>query len=272
MKKTITILTFFGAGAFFFSSYNTGAANAGIDRTGSPFSGGQSCGACHNSSSMAQPTVTTTLLDASSNAVTSYTPGTQYTLEVQVNSSTASSYGFQAVALLASNNSQAGSFTTLSSNTRISTLSGRKYPEQNSRSTNGTFQVKWTAPAAGSGNVKIYSVGNATNSNNSDSGDKSKFGTTLTITEQTSTGIEELSASTITLFPNPSSEFIQLNGLMSNKYDLSIFDINGNQVKNIPANTYNPGTPIAISELTSGTFIISITGENAKKSIVFVKS
>lgn len=169
---------FLGLSWFFLSShsdgvfgvkYSGGPANSGIDRTGGPLSGGQSCGACHSGGS-GSTSMTFELIDSNNVTVTSYIPGASYTVKHQV-TSTSIIKGFQSVALLASN-AQAGTFTTvLSTQSHISPLGGRQYIEHVGSSGSGLFQFKWTAPPIGSGNVTFYSASNGVNGNGGTTGD-----------------------------------------------------------------------------------------------------
>jgi hypothetical protein len=175
----ISLITLFlGMSWFFLSShsdgvfgvnYSGGPANSGLDRTGGPLSGGNSCGQCHSGGG-GSTSIAFELIDSNNVVVTSYIPGASYTVKHQVTSSSIIK-GFQSVALLASN-AQAGTFTTvLSTQSHISPLAGKQYIEHVGSSSTGLFQFKWTAPAIGSGNVTFYSCGNGVNGNGGTSGD-----------------------------------------------------------------------------------------------------
>lgn len=161
--------------------YSGGPANSGLDRTGGPLSGGQTCSACHSGGSGAT-SITFELLDSNNVNVTSYLPGAAYTAKFQVTSNL-SIKGFQAVALR-SGNLQAGTFTTIfSTQSTISTLAGRQYPEHQGSSGSGLFQFKWIAPAINSGNVTFYACGNGVNGNGGTSGDLPSSPISQVITE-----------------------------------------------------------------------------------------
>jgi hypothetical protein len=173
--KTRFLLTLFLAAAAYiiFSSRTTGAGFNGVgDVTGSPVAGG-TCGNCHSGGSFGA-SVTITLRDQSNNPVTSYVAGQSYILEFDVNNSSGTPGGFggQAVALTSTNANAGTMGSTITSNTRIVTISGRSYLEQNSISASGLFRVNWTAPAAGTGNVRIFASGLAVNANGGTSGDQ----------------------------------------------------------------------------------------------------
>lgn len=166
-------------------SNSAGPAAAGNgDRTGSPISSG-TCGSCHSGGSFGT-TYSITLKDGVGNTVTSYTPGVVYFVECRVNSTSGTRYATQAVAIR-NTNAQAGSFgTPTSTNTRITNFSGRQYIEHNGFATGAggfTFRAPWTAPAAGTGNVRIYGMGMTVNGTGSTGGDHPSSSTMITITE-----------------------------------------------------------------------------------------
>lgn len=199
MKRTLFLSIFsllLGATWFFLSSntdgvlsvyYSGGPANSGIDRTGSPFSGGQTCNACHSGGS-GSTTISFALKNASNATVTSYLPGVSYTAEFTVTSNLVIK-GFQAVALR-SGNLQAGNFTAaLTTQSVISSLGGKQYPEHQGSSGTGIFKFTWVAPAAGSGNVTFYACGNGVNGNGGTTGDLPSSPITAVISEAIPTSI-----------------------------------------------------------------------------------
>lgn len=126
--------------------------------------------------------------------MTSYLPGNTYTVEYQISNSNYSQYGFQSVALTASN-AQAGTFSLPTTpNSQISILSGRQYPEHFGVSSTGVFKFTWLAPALGTGNVTFYSMGNAVNGTGSTSGDKASSPNQTIFTEGSATADLTVSA------------------------------------------------------------------------------
>ena len=215
---------------------STGAAlNQGADRTGgSPFAQG-SCNSCHSGGSNFNPSLSVRLLNTAGQQVTSYVPGMNYQLEVVVNTQTAASrYGFQAVALTGSANTQAGSFST-ATGIRVTPINNRQYAEQSVKSSSNTFRTPWTAPAAGSGDVRFYAAGLATNNNGGTSGDATaSLSTPFTITELTSSDNEVNRANfAVKAFPNPVREqlTIALEGHSSFFAQVNLYDANGRLVK-----------------------------------------
>jgi hypothetical protein len=139
------------------------------DRTGSP-AGFGTCQSCHDNNAFG-PSLDLKLL-SQGQPVTSYIPGESYTLRVIVKANqNASTFGFQAVALIPGSNAQAGSFKDAPSGVAVRSLNNRQYPEHTFPSQKDTFQLTWVAPAAGTGNVRFYSAGIAANGNGNDGGD-----------------------------------------------------------------------------------------------------
>lgn len=214
---------------------STGAAlNQGADRTGgSPFAQG-SCNSCHSGGNF-NPSLNVRLLNTAGQQVTSYVPGMSYQLEVVVNTQTAASrYGFQAVALAGSTNTQAGSFST-ATGIRVTPINNRQYAEQSVKSSSNTFRTPWTAPASGSGDVRFYAAGLATNNNGGTSGDATaSLSTPLTISELTSSNNELTSTNfVVKAFPNPVVEqlHILLEGYSNFSAQVGLYDANGRLVK-----------------------------------------
>lgn len=195
-------------------SSSNGRAVNGSGNTGAP--GDETAGAvpvtckfCHTPSNI----VTNTLiqvLNSNNEEVTSYEPGEDYTVKVTINtvSGTPQRYGFQMIGLKDEGNTDLKGFSDPSSNTKLQNISftNRTYAEHKNPGTLNTFEVKWTAPVAGTGNVSFYAAGNGVNNNGSTSGDGASE-TKLTLAEAviSSSNAEQLIAQKIQIYPNPVS-------------------------------------------------------------------
>lgn len=170
--------------------FSGGAGTGGLgDRTGGPLASG-TCATCH-SGSFYSTLATIQLLDGTGSPVTSYTSGQSYTIRTTVvaGSGSPSGYGSQTVALTSAN-ANAGSMTSATTPfTQIVTVSGRNYMEHLNPSVTGVFEVSWTAPVAGTGDVTLYGIGLAINGNGGTSGDQASSTATLTLTEDLPTTI-----------------------------------------------------------------------------------
>lgn len=187
MKKNI-IFTLFGLAfiAFLFTSSSGGRASAaGSANTGAP---GETttCSGCHSGGSY-NPSISIQIFQqGTTTAVTQYTAGTTYDMKVTLSASgSPGGYGFQMVALKNTGNTNAGTWSSPGSNTKIASVGTRSYVEHGVNSTfsaTNNFTMKWTAPAAGTGAVTFYSAGNVVNGTGNTSGDSPVAGT-LSITE-----------------------------------------------------------------------------------------
>ena len=213
MKTRFLLILFLASAAYIiFSSRSTGAGFNGVgDVTGSPVSGG-TCGNCHSGGSFGA-SVTITLRDQSNNPVTSYVAGQSYILEFDVNNSSGTPGGFggQAVALTSANTNAGTMGTTISTNTRTVTILGRSYVEHNSISANGLFRVNWTAPASGTGTVRIFASGLAVNATGNTAGDQVATAN-IQITEQVPTTISYSQSSYCQNATNPTPSITGTTG------------------------------------------------------------
>jgi hypothetical protein len=136
--------------AFILSSYSgedsdyPGGAPAGY--TGSP-GDGQDCHNCHGGSSSAITGVLTSNIPAQG-----YTPGSTYTSTITVSGS--GKKGFE----LSPQNASGTQLGTMAAGSGSKLVGGTKYVTQNSAVTTSTatWNVSWTAPAAGTGDVTFY--------------------------------------------------------------------------------------------------------------------
>src|SRR5690606_21962296 len=115
-------------------------------------------------------------------------------------------YGFQLIGLKDDGDTDLKGFSEPSSNTKLQNLSFRNriYAEHKNPGPLNTFEVKWTAPETGTGNVSFYAAGNGVNNNGSTSGDGASD-TKLTLSETviSSSSSEELLSQKVRIFPNP---------------------------------------------------------------------
>jgi hypothetical protein len=267
MQKKPLLFAALVASGIFFMGNSTGPAAAGNgDRTGSPVSS-LTCGAagCHSGGTFS-PSITIRVLDAQNNAVTTYTPGQTYTIEVNIASTSASGFGFQATALFAGN-AMAGSFGNPGAGKQVTTLGTRSYVEHSARATSGLFSFPWTAPTAGGGTVTVYAAGIAANGNGTTSGDSPVNGS-LSLTEATGTSIDQNEATSFSLFPNPTSNQINIQAQSQGQERLRIYNSMG-QVLLDEILEVNPGQIItrSLDQLPTGIYTLEL----GKQSQLFVK-
>jgi hypothetical protein len=169
MKRLALVVLFILTASVLVWAYSNNPPNR---RTGAP--GENLCSGCHN-------TYPENSGDGSlsiSGFPTSYDPLTTYALTVTLSDPGQSRWGFE-VAVKDSNNAQAGTLTVTDATNTISGLSsGVTYLKQTSTGTyagtaNGpvSWNLSWTAPAAGRGKVYFYVSGIASDNSSDDAGD-----------------------------------------------------------------------------------------------------
>lgn len=220
------------------SSANRGNTGAPGDETslGQP----KTCINCHNQGPITA-SLAISVLDVDNIPVTQYRPGQQYTAQVKITASGAglSGYGFQMIALKNAGNTDLDGFSDMNPNNyKIATITnGRTYAEHDNISTSNTFNVKWTAPAAGTGSVTFYSAGNGVNANGGTGGDGSGFSTLQLTEHSTSSTVEPVETEPVetepaniivpmSVFPSPILENAQLKigQLAAGRYRIRAFD------------------------------------------------
>ncbi len=267
MKSKMLYALFAAAFAAVLFLNNSGGAGAiqQTDRTGSPLSPG-SCTECHGGGAF-NPSVTATLLKNDA-PITQYTPGEDYTFRLTITAAngTPSRYGFMAVALRGTDNLNAGTWDSAPAGTRITTIATRQYFEQSSPRATNSFDIKWKAPAAGSGAVRFYAVGNATNGNGGTSGDAaSTLASPLVITEgSTSSAFEvTLLPATINVYPNPVETQLNLQIKIeeSGRYFLSVHDLSGKELQRKTVQLLNGDNQesLNVSQLAAGHYAVRIS-------------
>ncbi|MEY3237562.1 MAG: hypothetical protein RI883_1663 [Bacteroidota bacterium] len=202
-------------------------------RTGAP--GEANCSSCHG------PTISNLPNDVTENnlmllsgvtPVTSYVPGTTYSVALNMTSNPAKK-GFQAT-VLTSTNVMAGTFTGVTGNTSVFTASARDYANHTATSNTNTTTLwgwSWTAPATNVGDVTFYVATNKTNNSNTDAGDviylsQHVFSSTLGLVEQT----ENQSNFTVGYSPENNNAVFNFTTLSVGEMVLNLVDLNGRSV------------------------------------------
>jgi hypothetical protein len=277
MRVIYTLFFLLSCGLIFLAASGGPAEVQGADRTGGPLSTsgeGSYCQMCHGAGAF-NPSMTVEMLDGST-PITGYTPGQTYTMRVTVNADAgAQVYGFQAVALNGADNDQAGSFTATAGN-QVTPLNGRQYIEHSQRSQSNIFEVQWTAPASGIGDVRIYSASVAANNAAGSGGDGSaRLNDPLVLSDITSTRDLPALATRLNAFPNPVVDQLNLQVDITERSDASLRIVNmlGQPVLQQTI-TLDPGTnnlSYDLSNLVAGQYFIDISNQEAASRAVIFK-
>ena len=238
---------------------NTGAPGDEALPNGTPIT----CVSCHTASPITSST-TVSVLDSAGTVITQYIPGQQYTARVTVTALTGTplGHGFQMIALRDIGNIDLDGFSDPGNQTvnnyKIATIpNGRTYAEHDNVSTSNVFNVKWKAPAAGTGNITFYAAGNAVNKNGQNSGDGASS-TSLKLTESIGASTQNPDAAQIDmkLWPSPavSAAWLSFSLPVGGEYRLTAHDLSGklvweslralpsgHQIVEIPLGGWSPG-------------------------------
>lgn len=268
----IAVLTF----VFLNASSSGPAAVQGRDRTGSPIANGN-CSNCHFGGDFGTSVIAQLLKD--SVEVDNYIPGETYQFRISIPTTIKpSSYGFQAVALTGEDNTSAGSFSAIPSNTQVTTTNNRDYFENSQRLPDSTYTVDWIAPESGTGDVRFYAAGNAVNNANASNGDDpAVLDQALTITESTVNSLFDRSRINLDwqIFPNPVSTilFLNLEASKQEDYTLRVVDLQ-NRVLRMESWSVKAGTQtwrMDAEDLRPGLYLIQLINNNQVFSRKFVK-
>jgi len=223
------------------------------------------------------------VVDKSTGAtVTQYTPGTVYTVKLSgTNTNTyLTHFGFQLTSVFSDGN-QAGNFATVTSGIHIKNLSGKQVVEHNG-SIAGTGNkylatVNWTAPAKGSGNVTFYGILNAVNNNGTnDGGDIPNPAAPLTITENTSAAVANVTGNiNIKAYPNPVKNelTIELSNTIANAYTVNVYDLSGKKIMSRVSDISNTNNKFNINTTNwnTGIYLVQIITDGAQRTLQIAK-
>jgi len=256
MKK-ILFSTLVIAGVFTLGlTLSSNANGPGGNRTGSPGSSGN-CGSCHGGGNFSGQLTVGIVEIGDTNIITSYTPGKAYEMYVKIKG-TSSKMGFQATATNASG-SVLGTYGTAPSGTTTYNNGTKVIWGHNSPSSTGTWRIGWTAPATGAGSVTVYSSCVLANGNNGDNGDQVVVGS-KTISEATSSKINDIYTNEITVLGNPATDVVRLN---QSVLSIAIWNQSGQVVaKSNNSNECN------IEKLPAGSYYMQILKNNHKFELI----
>lgn len=270
--KTFYITSFLtiASAALFLGNSNGRAAGGGADSTGGNGTG--TCANCHSGGTY-NPTIVVTFLDsAGTNAVTAWLPNKTYTVRVRINAAngTPAGYGFQMIDYRGANIHVKGwAAAGHSSNVQISTLGQKKLAEHNTRSTTNTFDVKWVAPAAGSGTVTFFVAGNAVNGGASGTAGDSPTNTSVTFAEgRVNTNDLNINLQRIAISPNPVANMatLQLESKTARQLEVTIVDASGRTLRRQmwSVTQGDNQTTLPISDLSVGIYFVRLAdGQDA---------
>jgi hypothetical protein len=264
-------------------SQNWGNTGAPGDQTLSN-GNARTCQSCHATGDI-QVTMNVNLLDKDNNPITAYQPEEIYTAKVSIDHAAGpmpSGYGFQIVSLFDADNMDVNGWTETghSDNVQIATAdnTNRVYAEHKNTSSSNEFLIQWKAPKAGSGTVSFYAAGNGVNGNGSTGGDGAALPVKLTLEENITSNIKELSNIGIdfNIAPNPFKNDLVLNIQSQQQQEavnIKVWNAIGKvfyQANTILQNGENR-TQIDLSNLPKGIYWLQIEHELALSSKKIIK-
>lgn len=202
-----------------------------------------------------------------------YIPGQTYTINITVSSTTLSHFGFDCVALTGTTTAEinAGTMTAISGSSQI-LLSNSKNNAVQIATESGigspsskTFLFEWTAPQ--SGTAAFYTSGLAVNNNGTygigDLGDT----TSLILNSNIDAGIKSIEeiATTLSIFPNPSTEIIsfQYNLITGGKVKADLYNLQGKEVSVLFNTQQTAGhqtkTVLYPNDISAGIYLIKLS-------------
>lgn len=254
---------------------NTGAPGDENNSNGTP----RTCATCHNSGPITA-SVAISVLDSMGAPVTQYKPGARYTAQVKINASGANlkGYGFQMIALRDAGNTDLDGFSDVNPNNyKIANIAnGRTYAEHDNVSNTDTFNVRWLAPAPGTGAITFYASGNGVNKSGNTSGDGAGVAQLKLTEAQTSATAEaEMYPAALRLLVNPAQTEIALELSLphSGEYRLAVFDLSGRPVW-YSAQSFDAGSismQIPAANWPAGVYVACIDGNGIRASVKVLK-
>jgi hypothetical protein len=274
-KKTIVSALAIVTATICFSDLTpTATSNAGgapTAKTGSP-GDGSNCTGCHVGTA-----TTSAGLITSNVPLTGYIPGTTYTIIATIAVTGINKYGFE-ISPQSTTGVKKGTLVITNPTETILTGSG-KYITHKSTGTAGTgtktWSFNWTAPVAGSGNLKLYGAFVAANGNGANTGDQ-VFLSSLAVSENLTAGITELTdnARNWVVYPNPAKDILNIESLDTEAKisSIDITDIAGKQIKTLSHEDLSQTKNIDIADLQSGMYVLTINSEKGRIAKKFIKN
>ena len=270
MKKIHLVVSIFSLSIISLAFNTVKRHNSGeVGATGSPGEG--TCSGCHGGGA-AGTTISVTASPSFTN--NTYDPGITYSITLTVAHPSQGAFGFDCE-ILNSTNTNAGTMSNAGAGASLANaFNGRrniKHTTKKSGSGSASWTFEWTPPV--SGDVTFYIAENAVNSNNSTSGD-SPAATSFTLGNSIGTGITTSASKEnilISISPNPASELIRLNYMLTHKCRINaeLIDISGKTVKVLMDEDVDTGAQskiLSINGINSGVYFIKVYSDGVKVS------
>jgi hypothetical protein len=263
-KQILALLGISILGITYITLSNQGSLHS--SSTGAPSAG--NCTGCHGGSNQTSDDVGVVLLKMNGTTVdtilaTEYEPGQTYAVLAGAGESfTNQKFGFSLTA-------SAGTLSTMpddneaqkSGNYLTHTGTGTDADEEGGK----TWVAVWQAPANASGAINFQLHLNATNNDNSTSGDII-YASSTTITAK-STGVKEIITSDkLSVYPNPAQNnfYVDFELVSESNVNISLFGADGKLIKQLTAQKMNGGKHSLVfnPEVKPGLYLVNIVANN----------
>ena len=235
---------------------NSGGAPAG--RTGAPDEETCATSSCHAGTvNSGSATIALALADD----ITEYTPGSAVTVNISLTSAqNANKNGFEILALDGEGNNFGTWQISDADNTQTRSGGGGREYITHTRAGNATssWEVQWSAPEGATDSVFFYLAVNDANNDGGRMGDNI-YTTSLAVPAAGATSLDLLDAATVSIYPNPVSDYLNIT---SNRYSFdqfNLYDANGKQVR---SGNFRP--ELDVSALANGLYTLQLTGSEGQ--------
>ncbi|GGH67452.1 T9SS type A sorting domain-containing protein [Phaeocystidibacter marisrubri] len=257
MKRTLSIITLAAVGVVGLSLpgfTNNGGAPTG--RSGSPGSNNNTCatGGCHGGG----PSISAQTIDITSNIpATGFVENTDYTITITANAngSVGTKIGFEASVENASGSHQG----TITATDILTQKTGANFITHRASGTTPTagsssWSFNWNSGTAEDQSA-VYVAVNFANGNGTTSGDA--IGTAmLTLDKASGIGMEENAIADVSVYPNPTADYLNISMETSSSVDYTILDLNGRVLEN--GTSESSEFRIGVNRLSKGNYILHL--------------
>lgn len=249
MKKIYKVLTVMAIPAFLiFYSFSSGSPGG---KTGSP-GDAANCTACH----IGTPINTADWI-RSTIPEGGYIPGETYIITARGMHEGVGKFGFELTAESAAGAKKGTFEVTDVVRTQITATGNSVTHTQNGNTPEGdsiNWSMDWTAPVAGSGQVRFYAAINAANGNGENSGDAIHL-TMLSVEENITIAVDENHLENpVAVYPNPATSSVNIS--VPEDAEIQIFDLSGKIILNIKDT--KPLETIDVSGLEKGIYFVRV--------------
>lgn len=222
--------------------------------SGSPGDGGSNCTSCHSpgANHNGSPVLT--------NVPAAYAAGQTYNLNLAINGSSVSKFGFNITAETAGG-VKVGSWTAGTGTRLRSDSNGLTHNSSGSASNN--WNLSWTAPSSDLGNVTFYYATMQANNANGNGGDQTITGQSTAVLTNA-----DQQVSSFKLFPTHAVSDVTIELAHSEQAKLIVYNMNGQPVLQ---RTLDRQTQVDVASLSTGVYISQVVVDDMISTQKFIK-